>query len=77
MCIRDRSGEIVSQNGKGLDFLKEGFEEGEERKISLFLIHRKNKVKSEPFEISVFLDGSAPNVTENTVSDRINVCRCV
>ncbi|MDO4469494.1 MAG: hypothetical protein Q4C84_06580 [Bacillota bacterium] len=71
------SGEIISQNGKGLDFSKEDFEEGEERKLSLFLIHRKNKVKSEPFEISVFLDGSAPEVTENTVSDRINVCEAL
>lgn len=68
------SGEIISENGKGVDFSKEDFREGEERKLSLFLIHQKNKVKSEPFEISVFLDGGAPEVTENTISDRINDC---
>ena len=67
-------GEIISQNGRGMDFIKEDFKEGEERKISLYLIHRKNKVKSGSFEISVFLDTGAPNVTENSISDRINDC---
>lgn len=68
------SGEIISKNGKGLDFSKEDFQEGEERKLSLFLVHQKNKVKSKLFEISVFLDTDVPEVTENTVSDRINDC---
>ena len=71
------SGKIISKNGKGLDFSKEDFQEGEERKISLFLVHQKNKVKSKPFNISVFLDTDVPEVTENTVSDRINDCEAL
>ena len=67
-------GEIISQNGRGMDFTKKDFKEGEEIKISLYFIHRKNKVKSGSFEISVFLDTGAPNATENSISDRINDC---
>lgn len=71
------SGDIISQNGKGVDFSKEDFQEGEERKISLYLVHQKNKVKSKPFEISVFLDTDVPEVIKNTVSDRINDCEAL
>lgn len=54
------TGEIISKNENELDFTKKEFPEGEEQKIKLFLVNEENKVKSEVFEISVFLDSSVP-----------------
>lgn len=71
------TGEIISKDGKGLDFSKEDFKEGEEQKISLYLVHKENKVKSEPFIISVFLDTCGPEVVENTISDGMNDCEAL
>lgn len=66
------TGEIISRKGKGLDFSKENFKEGEEQKICLYLVHEENQMKSEPFTISLFFDTCAPEVTGNTISDRMN-----
>ncbi len=65
------TGEIISQNGEGLDFSRENFQEGEERKLSVYLYNRNNKAKSQTFEISVFIDCCAPQIVKNTVSDNM------
>lgn len=65
-------GKIISQNGEGLDFSKKNFKEGEEQKLSLYLYHRKNRVKSQTFEISIFMDSCAPEVANNTVGDKMH-----